>query len=355
MPVVPLVPPTDDGLLERHRGARVDTKDALRALPDAAGAVYRWWSRRRLVESIGNLFLDDRPLLMPPHRRHLHDKFTGRLDGCLTALRHVDARVEMHRRGHVTSVLGTETPYVINALAESRNPGRSETNPGLPRLVEAGFDPTQSSFLPPPAHECETLVSALVDVANVDEVPAIVRAGWACATLLAIHPFVDGNGRTARLVFQLLASSDEELGFDWGAVEQWTMRRVPYVDALKASQAPSLPSYDGRRVDTTPFIEFAVRTSTDGAEVGLQRVAWFAAAWELLAGEADADSDDGLAAIVELTVASAWSASLTEIEEVIGAPDATIAVNRLVRDGRLSWDRRRLLRLGPDHPLRAMR
>ncbi|BAN00697.1 hypothetical protein YM304_03830 [Ilumatobacter coccineus YM16-304] len=355
MSVVPLVPPTDDGLLEQHRGVRVEARDALGALPDAASAVYRWWSRRRLVESIGNLFLDDRPLLIPPHRRHLHDKFTGRLDGCLTALRHVDARVEMHRRGHVTSVLGTDTPYVLHALAESRNPGGSETNPGLPRLVEAGFDPTQSAFLPPPAHECEALVSALVDVANVDEVPAIVRAGWACATLLAVHPFVDGNGRTARLVFQLLASSDEELGFDWGTVEQWAMRRVPYVRALKASQAPSLPGYDGRRVDTSPFIEFAVRTSIDGAEVGVQRMAWFATAWDLLAGEVDADSDDGLAVIVELTVGSAWSASLAEIEEVVGLPHATIAVNRLVRDGRLIWDRRRLLRLSPDHPLRALR
>jgi hypothetical protein len=264
-------------------------------------------------------------------------------------VRHLDARIEMVRRGHLADLVAPETPFVLNALAESHDPDRSETNPGLPRLTDSRFDPTQTDFEPPPGAQCEALTHAAVDVANLDRVPLIVRAGWLCATLLAIHPFVDGNGRTSRLLFQLLASADGELGFDWGAIEQWAMLRVPYVDALKASQAPSAPNYDGRLIDTTPFIEYGIRTSIEGALIVRQRAEWFDTSWGRIGAPSTTDAQ--LAATIELAVASAWSASLDELDELLDGPASTPAVNHLVRRGRLVWDARGLLRLADDHPL----
>lgn len=352
MMVVPIVPPVDEQLLDGFRRSRRAAYERLASLPPGAAGVFRWWARRRIQESLANLFLDDRPLLMPPRRRHLHERFEARIAGCSAAYRHLDSRIQMFRLDHVPLLVGAETPYVVNALAESHDPGRSETNPGLPRYTDARFDETQTAFLPPPCGDCAELVTAAVDVANVDDVPLVVRAGWLCATLLAVHPFVDGNGRTARLLFQFLSSADPELGVDWGAVEQWAMYRQAYISALKRSQSPSVPDYDGRLVDTLPFIEFGVRSSTEGAEVTLQRAEWFERAWQELG---DAVDDSEPAATIELAVASAWSASIAELDELVADPIATSTVNRLVADGRLEWDRRRLLRLAPGHPLLAMR
>ncbi len=134
----------------------------------------------------------------------------------------------MLRRGHLDVVVGPETPYVLNAFAESHDPNSKETNPGLIRLTTSGFDVTQSSFRPPDGARCSELLEACVRVVNVAPAPSVVRAAWLCASFLAIHPFVDGNGRTARLLFQLVASSDEHERLDWAAVliERITLRKT---------------------------------------------------------------------------------------------------------------------------------
>ena len=150
------------------------------------------------------------------------------------------------------------------------------------------------------------------------------------------------------MLFQLLSSADEALGFDWGALEQWAMYRVPYVKALQASQAPSLPRYDGTLIDTAPFVAFAIGTSIEGARVVEQRVAWFEKAWGLI----DVSRDEAdVCGLIELAVASAWSSSLDELDELMDGESSTHAVNELVRRRRLAWDRRGLLQLAADHPL----
>lgn len=345
LPPLPTVAPE---LLEVHHVARVQGAEALAAADPAASELFRFNGRRRLVESLANLFLDDRQMLLPPRRRHLHQSLADRVGGCRSAFRHIDGRLEMIRRGHIDRVLGPETPFVLNAFAESHDPNAHETNPGLIRLTESGFDEGQNTFKPPDGALCRQLLDGCIDVANNAPLPAVVRAGWLTAAFLAVHPFVDGNGRTARLLFQLVSSSDPKERLDWGTVEQWAVDRNGYVAALVTSQAPSLPTYVGERVDTTPFVEYAIQTSIAGAQLNARRLRWYERAWGSL---------DGLPAelrAAEVAVVSAGSASLDELSDLAALADpstCTNAATELVAAGRLVWDRRSLLRPTANNPL----
>ncbi len=348
---IPSIPDIDASLLDEHRIARIEATRCLDELADGPASLFRFHGRRRLIEALANLFLDDRVMLLPPRRRHLHLTLDRRVGGCSAAFRHIDGRLEMLRRGHLDVVVGPETPYVLNAFAESHDPNLQETNPGLIRLTTSGFDVTQSSFRPPDGARCGELLDACVRVANVAPAAAVVRAAWLCASFLAIHPFVDGNGRTARLLFQLVASSDEHERLDWAAVEFWAIERNAYIEALKASQASSLPEYDGERIDVTPFVEFAIRSAIAGAAMTTRRADWFERAWEALDGVAPE------ARTAEIAVVSGGSTSLAELSELAELADprpCTSVAEALVAAGRLMWDRRGLLRPTAHNPLLAL-
>ena len=93
---------------------------------------------------------------------------------------------------------------------------------------------------PPAAERCAALLDEAIRVVNANEDAAVVRAGWFTATVLAIHPFTDGNGRTARLLHHLVAGSDQAAGAEVGTAEVWAVARDAYVAALKASQRPAI-------------------------------------------------------------------------------------------------------------------
>ena len=342
---IPILPPLPQPLLDAHERAHRRAAEQMQLLEPSARSVFVRYGRRLLIESLANLFLDDRHLVLRPRRRHLSEVLERRAAGVDAAFRHVDTRLAMWRMGHVSDVVGIETAAIVNALAESHDPDRRETNPGLIRATESGFHETQTAYVPPPGSDIADLMAGAIHVANDAPAPAIARAGWLCATTLAIHPFVDGNGRTARLLFVVVNSSDPTVRLDWGTIEQWTLDRSGYVSALKASQAPSVPHYDGALVDTLPFVEYACRTSIRGAEVTCERLALIDRLWGCgLEGD---PADRAL----ELAVLLDGAATLAELSDVVGEPECTQRVNELVRSRRMRWDTRGLLRLSEHHPL----
>ena len=345
---IPAFPEVDASLLEEHRRLRCEATEQIDALSQEPADLFRFHGGRRIVESLANLFLDDRVMLLPPRRRHLHESLERRLGGTAAAFRHIDSRLAMIRLGHLDQLVGHETPHVLNAFAESHEPNDKETNAGLIRLTPSGFDTTQSSFQPPDGAECAELLDACVDAVNHVNAPAIVRAAWFAAAFLAIHPFVDGNGRTARLMFQLISSSDSAERLDWGTVEMFAIARTAYVDALKASQAPSLPEYDGGLIDVAPFVDHAIRCSIEGATLVQRRVLWFERAWESL------EADPAPLRAIDIAVVSSGGLALDELGELVDAPEATEVAEALVSAGRLVWDRRGLLRPRADNALLAL-
>jgi hypothetical protein len=130
------------------------------------------------------------------------------------------------------------------------------------------------------------LMSAAIDVATDESVPAVERAGWLTFLTMTIHPFVDGNGRTARALFLAVEGTALPGEIDWGVLDQWHLSRVAYVEALQAGQRAE--RYAGDAVDPGPFVRYSVRSSIRGAEVGVARVGLLSEAVDTVADLRDA-------------------------------------------------------------------
>ncbi len=71
-----------------------------------------------------------------------------------------------------------------------------------------GSRPGNALFVPPPPNHVLECMGALEDFLHNPELPSLIRAGLAHAQFETIHPFLDGNGRTGRLLVTLLLCHD---------------------------------------------------------------------------------------------------------------------------------------------------
>lgn len=93
-------------------------------------------------------------------------------------------------------------------LAKGRG---SEKNPGEFRTSQnwiGGSRPGNALYVPPPPDHVIECMGALEQFLHDTSVPSLVRAGLAHAQFETIHPFLDGNGRTGRLLITLLLCHD---------------------------------------------------------------------------------------------------------------------------------------------------
>lgn len=98
-----------------------------------------------------------------------------------------------------------------------------------------------SRHVPPPPEAVTDAMSALQDLLESERQP-IVRAVLGHWLFGFIHPYMDGNGRMARFLMNLMMASG---GYPWTIVR--TTRRKQYLDALEAASADQ---------DIVPFARF---------------------------------------------------------------------------------------------------
>jgi hypothetical protein len=230
--------------------------------------------RRLVIESLGyvqpTMARPHDQILIPAPRAFLTRNLQLRLLGASAVFRHVDSRLAMIELGAIERVLQRTTPVVFHALLEGLTPSGRETNPGMLRATPTAWKAEANSYMHPPAGMCDQLVEEALDTVLGSTAPACARAAWLTFTMLSIHPFVDGNGRTSRALYLTVAADDLQLGLDWGVLEQWAIARGGYVEALQAGQ--QVERYDGRLMDAAPFMSYATLTSTVGAEVCTARL-----------------------------------------------------------------------------------
>ena len=116
-------------------------------------------------------------------------------------------------------------------------------------------------YLPPEAKDVPVLMGELVSwiQANEKELPVAVVAGVAHYQLVTIHPFYDGNGRTARaLATWILYRGGYDLGRFYALEEIYAADLQGYYDALGTD--PHHNYYDGRATaDLTPWLDYFLR------------------------------------------------------------------------------------------------
>jgi len=87
-------------------------------------------------------------------------------------------------------------------------------------------------FIPPGSHKFDDLIPKMLELANTEGVPPALQAAELHYNLVAIHPFSDGNGRTARLLmnYHLLRH-----GYPHAIIE--VGERAEYLVALEEANA----------------------------------------------------------------------------------------------------------------------
>ena len=66
------------------------------------------------------------------------------------------------------------------------------------------FNPCSATYVPPPWELVKELMKDLITFCNSDDLPAVAQAAIAHAQFETIHPFIDGNGRTGRILIHLI-------------------------------------------------------------------------------------------------------------------------------------------------------
>jgi Fic family protein len=101
----------------------------------------------------------------------------------------VDLLLEIHRR----LLAGTRLdPYAGNFRQVQNWIGGSD------------FNPCSADYVPPPHELVPDLMQDLCAFCNTEDLPAVAQAALAHAQFETIHPFVDGNGRTGRVIIHLV-------------------------------------------------------------------------------------------------------------------------------------------------------
>ena len=98
---------------------------------------------------------------------------------------------------------------------------------------------TGSEYLPPTADEIAPLMKAFIVDLNekIHSLHPVISAAFAHRRLVDIHPFGDGNGRTARLLMNLILVNK---GYQIVTIPP--ILRLEYIAALQAAQRSDKPS-----------------------------------------------------------------------------------------------------------------
>lgn len=119
-------------------------------------------------------------------------------------------------------------------------------------------------FRPPDNHNVPGLMKALVEwlnSGNAKELDSVIEAGIAHYEFVRIHPFIDGNGRTARVLATLILYMR---GFD--AKQFFCLD--DYYDSDRQEYYRVLQSVDQKTTDLTGWLEYFV----EGVKVSIERV-----------------------------------------------------------------------------------
>ena len=133
-------------------------------------------------------------------------------------------------------------------------------NAGAGELVHEGAD----------RHHLETLIAELLDYVNNAEVESVfLRAAMTHLNLAMLHPFTDGNGRTARCIHTAVLASDGIVAPTFSSIEEYIGRNHQgYYDVLAEVGGGSWqPARDAK-----PWVRFCLTGHYVQAQTLLRRM-----------------------------------------------------------------------------------
>lgn len=201
-------------------------------------------------------------LNLPPSKEYL----TQEVDNIVAAFNHIRERLQAGDDSLTSERILEFNRQVLEklTLGESVMPGKIREHPVVVGNVYRGA----------PAADCSYLLGRLSEWLNssdfkappgMEQVYAVIKAVTAHLYMAWIHPFGDGNGRTARLVeLQILLAAGIPTPAAHLLSNHYNQTRTEYYRQLdKASKSGG---------DVAPFLEYAVQGFVDGLREQLQTI-----------------------------------------------------------------------------------
>lgn len=185
-------------------------------------------------------------------------QFAGRQRDVREVDNYWHAMLQVEDWGKRRAPLTEETIRKLHALVE-KGPRRRATEYRTQQNIIRDSESGRLVYMPPEAKDVPVLMEDLVEwirQAEESEVPPPIIAGLAHYQFVTIHPFMDGNGRTARLLATLILHRGG-LGLrGFFSLEEYHARDiVAYYDQLQTHAHHNY--YEGREhVDLTPWVEY---------------------------------------------------------------------------------------------------
>lgn len=238
--------------------------------PDTAERLFRLYLAKGVLATTaieGNTLSEEEvlqhlegKLKLPPSREYLAQEIDNIVAGCNLTLK------ELREGGSLG--LGVGRIKQLNRMVLDRLKVEEEVVPGEIRKHSVGV----ARYKAPPAGECEHLLDRLCGWLSSEAftpkpgmaiVYAILKAAMAHLYLAWIHPFGDGNGRTARLIeFQILMASGVPAPAAHLLSNHYNQTRTEYYRQLdQASRSGG---------DVLPFVAYAAQGFLDGLRSQLQ-------------------------------------------------------------------------------------
>ncbi len=264
----------------------VERIEELRARIDAQGPLPRTWvgrTRRDLeAEAVAaSTIMEGVAVTVDEARRILAgDRPTGvsaedidLVDGYRDAMRYVLARADAEAFQWQSELLLSLHHRVLGG---SYAKGAGRFREGQNWLTNRATG--EQVYLPPPANEVPALMDYMMSWLQNTEESGPVSSAVAHISVAAIHPFSDGNGRTARITSSLAMYRAGYRLPQFTSLEEWWGRHVQdYYRAFDCLGTEWNPS-----ADITPFIEAHVRAQVAQVEALGLRNTTERALWTIL-------------------------------------------------------------------------
>ena len=213
--------------------------------------------------------------------------------------------------------------FMITKYQPMKWPGRYRTG----GIFVSSADPLEPMHTGPDADQVPGLMGELIDWLRDGDLgsPAYGRAAMAHLNLVAIHPWRDGNGRTARALHTLILARTGELAPEFSSIEEWLGEQtntLQYYEALRAAQGGS---FQPRR-DAHPWLRFVLAAHHRQAQRVQRRYEWTVRLWNDLARLAEERGLGGR------TVSALYAAAIGELRRTTYQQDEALSRDQAVRD-----------------------